>query len=97
MSQDFQRFYDAGTLKYLTNGKLKGNPVICVVEEAGNKCNYENKLFQVKNYKISEIILYRLIAILVSDSNEPLYQNSGNKTYVPMDDLLKKAPITEDK
>lgn len=95
VSPKFQNFYDDGTLKYLTNGKVKGYPVICAVTTEEDKCDRDNQLFQLRDERSSELVIYRLVDILQGGSDEPLYQNSGIQMYVPIDELLRKAPTLE--
>ena len=95
VSPKFQTFYNQGSLKYLTNGKVKGYPVICAVANEGDKCEKENQLFQLKDERSSELVIYRLINILEGGDGGPLYQNSGKQMYVPIDEFLHKAPTLE--
>ncbi|MBD2680931.1 MULTISPECIES: COP23 domain-containing protein [Nostoc] len=96
VSPKFQSFYNQGSLKYLTNGKVKGYPVICAVANEGEKCGKENQLFQLKDERSSELVIYRLINILEGGGGtEALYQNSGKQMYVPLDEFLRKAPTLE--
>jgi hypothetical protein len=97
VSPKFQRFYEQGTLNYLTNGRVEGNPVICAVATEGDKCNQDNQLFQLKDKRSSETVIVDLFRILIGDARGPIYQSSGRKIYVSMQKLLSKAPIVEPK
>lgn len=95
VSPKFQKFYDQGTLNYLTNGIVQGYPVICAVATEGDKCNQDNQLFHLKDEQSSEIVIFGLVRILIGDARPPIYQNSGGQTYVSMQQLLSKAPIVK--
>lgn len=96
VSPKFQKFYENGNLNYLTNGKVRGYPVICAVTAEGDKCNPNNQLFQLRNQEDGKLVIYRLVNILQGGSGEfPLYQSSGKQMYVSIPEVLLKLPTVE--
>ncbi len=96
VSPKFQKFYENSSLNYLTNGKVKGYPVICAVATEGDKCSRDNQLFQLKNEQGSELVIYRLVnALEGGGATDSLYQSSGKQRYVSISEVLLKAPIIE--
>ncbi|MTJ55844.1 hypothetical protein FJR38_25865 [Anabaena sp. UHCC 0253] len=97
VSPKFQKFYDNGQLNYLTNGKVKGYPVICAVDTEGDKCSKDHQLFQLKNQRDGELVIYRLTNLLEGGGGDfPLYQSSGQQRYVSIPKLLVNAPTIEE-
>ena len=95
VSPKFQTFYEKGLLEYLTHGIYQGSPVICAVVKDPGQCNSENQLIQLKPDQEGGEVLMSLMDILENRTAQPLYQNSGEQVYVPMDNFLEKAPAVD--
>jgi hypothetical protein len=92
VSPKFQTFYEDGRLEYLTTGENQGYDIICAAVEEGQPCKAEDQLFQVKANNDPEAVLTGLTGIIEGTSSEPIYQSSGDQTYVSMEELLNAAP-----
>lgn len=95
VSPKFQAFYEDGRLEYLTTGENQGYDIICAALEKGQPCKAEDQLFQVKANNDPEAVLTGLTGIIEGTSSEPIYQSSGDQTYVSMEELLNAAPAIE--
>jgi hypothetical protein len=95
VSPKFQTFYEDGRLEYLTTGENQGYDIICAAVEEGQPCKAEDQLFQVKANNDPEAVLTGLTGIIEGTSSEPIYQSSGDQTYVSMEELLNAAPAIE--
>jgi hypothetical protein len=96
VSPKFQAFYEDGRLNYLTTGENNGYDIICAAVETGQSCKAEDQLFQVKASNDPEAVLKGLTGIIEGTSSKPIYQSSGDKTYVSMEELLNNAPGIEE-
>lgn len=96
VSPKFQTFYENGRLKLITTGVNNGYDIICAAVEEGQPCKGEDQLFQVKASSDPQAVLKGLTGIISGDSSEPLYQSSGDKIYVSMEELLNNAPAIEE-
>ena len=95
VSSKFQTFYEDGRLNYLSNGENNGYPIICALLEKQETCSGENQLFQIREGSKPEDVIVRLKKIFEGDSSKPIYQNSGDRIYVPMSKFLENAPSVE--
>jgi hypothetical protein len=95
VSPKFQAFFEDGRLNYLTTGENKGYQIICAAVEK-QPCKAEDQLFQVKASDAPEAVLKGLTGIIEGTSSEPIYQSSGDKTYVSIEELLNSAPAIEE-
>ena len=96
VSPKFQTFYEDGRLKLITTGVNNGYDIICAAVEEGQACKGEDQLFQVKASSDPQAVLKGLTGIISGDSSEPLYQSSGDKIYVSIEELLNNAPAIEE-
>ena len=95
-SPKFQSFYEEGRLDYITTGVSNNYDIICAAVKPGQTCNAENQLFQVKANDDPQAVLEGLTGIIEGTASEPIYQNSGGKIYVSMEELLNAAPAVEE-
>jgi len=93
VSEKFQKYHEAGLLNYLTTGKNKGFPVICVAKTNQETCNGSNQLFTLKNGSDPELVLKQLVNIAVGTSSKEILQSTGGKTYVNVGNYLQNAPV----
>ena len=95
-SPKFQSFYEEGRLNYLTTGVNNGYDIICAALKIGQPCKPEDQLFQVKASDDPSAVLKGLTGIIEGETTDtPIYQSSGNKIYVSMDEFLEAAPTVE--
>jgi hypothetical protein len=92
VSEKFQKFFESGSLNYLTTGIIRGLPVVCAAKINGD-CYPNNQLFTLKFGSDPQTILKRLVNIADGTSGEPIFQSSGGKTYVNVGNFLKNAPV----
>ena len=97
VSPQFQTFYEDGRLNYLTTGFNNGYDVICAALEKGQPCKPEDQLFQVKASENPKVVLRDLTGIIEGTVSEPIYQSSGSRIYVSMEELLDAAPAVEER
>ncbi len=95
VSPKFQTFYENNLLGYLTHGIYQGSPVICAVVTDTEQCNSDNQLFQLKPDQQGGEVLMSLMDILENRTAQPLYQNSGEQVYIPINNFLEKAPAAD--
>ena len=93
VSPKFQAFYEDGRINYLTTGVNNGYDIICAALKEGQTCKPEDQLFQVKASNNPKSVLKDLTGIIEGDSSKPIYQNSGDKIYVSVEELLNTAPV----
>ena len=93
-TKKFQKFYDQGTLNYLSTGIYKGYPIICTAQP-GESCNKENAIFRIKPGSDPNIVLQRLLDIAESKSSEMIFQNSGKQIYVHVNKFLDQATVVD--
>ncbi len=97
VSPRFQQAYDNGSFKYLTHGKMNGQPVICTASIVGEDC--QTLLITLRHEDNAERTLEQLSDILLGYASSAIEQSSGdisysedNKLYVEVDieDFLNK-------
>jgi hypothetical protein len=93
VSKKFQEFQELGRLDNLTTGKNNGYSVVCAVANYEKTCNGNNQLFTLKNYTDPGLVLERLMNLTEGKSSEPLWQSSGNRTYLNVRKYLQNAPL----
>ncbi len=99
VSNKFQYFYDQGSLKYFTAGRVNREPVICAVPSKGVACNRDTLLFTLKRESDPEATLQRLFAVRRGVTSQTLHENNNvsaqNRTYVDFEDFLEKKANAE--
>lgn len=96
VSPKFQTFFENNRLNYLTTGVNNGYDIVCAAVELGQVCKPEDQLFQVKANDDPQAVLKELTGIIEGKSSEPIYQSSGQRIYVSMEELVESAPIVEE-
>jgi hypothetical protein len=94
VSPRFQQAYNNGTLSFLTNSKINGQPVICTAREYGDSCH--TVLMTLRSQDDSFKILNDLKDILNGRSVGPLIHSSGApKAYIQLDieEFLRTQPV----
>lgn len=102
ISGRFQKFLDAGNLKYIRTGMVNNLPVICVAQYRGGNCPNENVLITLEPATDPETVLIRLIDFRRSVSGQTitLTENDAGfyadgEFYVDLNDFLTIAPTQD--
>jgi hypothetical protein len=95
VSPRFEQAYRSGTLKFLTDGKMNGQPVICTTSSNGGAC--QTLLMTLQPQEDSSVILEELQGILGGQIAEPLTRNSQRYYQVDIDRFLETASVESSK
>jgi hypothetical protein len=100
ISGRFQKFLDAGNLRYIRTGTVNKLPVICVAESRGDACPDENVLITLEPNTDAEAVLIRLVdfrrsvsgqTIVLSENDSGFY--ADGEFYVDMNKFLATVPV----
>lgn len=100
ISGRFQKFLDAGTLKYIRTGTVNKLPVICVAQNKGGSCPDENVLITLEPNTDPENVLIRLVdfrrsvsgqTIVLSENDSGFYDDG--EFYVDMNKFLTTVSV----
>jgi hypothetical protein len=97
VSPRFQEAYTNGSLKFLTNGTLNGQPVICTAKEQGGQC--QTVLMTLRPEDNSLQILKQLQSVLGGRVTGPVVHSSGTaQAYyqVDIENFLRTAPVEQE-
>jgi Circadian oscillating protein COP23 len=93
VSQRMQEAYTAGTFKYLTNGKMNGQRVICTTTEINGDC--KNLLMTLRPEDKPLKFMNELTELFNSRSDGPIEHSSGERRIyirVNLNQMWKNAP-----
>ena len=88
VSQKFQKYAEAGTLKYFTTGLVNRQPVICAVASESSPCNSESMLYTLKKGSNPNTTLKRLLDVRSGASSSALNE-TGNRIYIDFDRVVE--------
>lgn len=93
VSSRFQTYYNDGTLKYLTTGRINNQPVICTAKRLGSSCT--DVLFTLEPNDNPNQVLRELMNIRSGATSTPLSRGgaSQKQTYINLDAYLNQAPV----
>lgn len=98
VSPRFQKAYDNGSLAYLTNGQINGQPVICTAKEPGGSC--ADLLMTLRPQHDPLSILQGLSDVLQGRQSGPIRNTSGDNPQIyyqiNMERFLRTAPVEEE-
>jgi hypothetical protein len=97
VSSRFQQAYNKGTLNFITNGVMNGQPVICTTSGYGRAC--ESLLVTLQQGENSLAILDELKGVLFGQITEPLSRsprNSQRYYQINIDQFLETATVEEE-
>ncbi|PSB26363.1 COP23 domain-containing protein [Chlorogloea sp. CCALA 695] len=97
ISARFQTAYNNGSLKFITNSRIKGQPVICSASSNGGACN--TTLLTLRPDDDPLLILTNLKDILKGRATSPLEHSSVPKQVyyqIDIDKFIQTAPIEEE-
>ena len=100
VSQRFQKFLDAGNLKFIRTGNINQQPVLCVANIRGGSCPDDNVLVTLKPGVDPEKVLIDLVDFRRSVSGQTLTLSaedpgfySDGEFYVDVEKFLDKVPV----
>ncbi|MBF2056859.1 MAG: hypothetical protein IGQ45_06475 [Cyanobacterium sp. T60_A2020_053] len=100
ISSRFQNFSDQGKLRYVTNGKLEGQPVICVAENIpgrGLSCEKNGLLLTLQPSDNPQKVMEELFDLSARvRGGSPLVRTGANQVVLNINDLLAEAVINSD-
>lgn len=99
VSNKFQNFYDRGTLKFFTAGRVNREPVICAVPSWTVACNRDTLLFTLKRESDPQATLQRLFDVRRGVTSQTLHENNNvraqDRIYVNFEEFLEKKANAE--
>ena len=102
VSNRFQNFLAAGTLKYIRTGVVNNLPVICVAQIRGGVCPEQNVLITFNPETDPENVLIQLVDFRRSVSGQTIVLNendaafySQGEFYVDVQKFLENIPVAE--
>jgi len=88
VSEKFQKYAQAGTLKYFTTGSVDGSPVICAVASQSSPCNRESMLYTLKKGSNASETLKQLLDVRSGASGTSLNETSS-RVYVDFEQVVE--------
>lgn len=96
VSSRFQTYYNNGTLKYLTTGRINNQPVICAAKKQGGRCT--DVLLTLEPSDDPDQVLRQLLSIRSGATTIPLSRGDSQKPlYINLDAFLNAAPAASSK
>ena len=93
VSQKFEQYAKAGTLKYFTTGSVNRQPVICAVASKTSPCNAQSLLYTLKKGTDAKSSLKQLLDLRSGSGSNALNETEG-RIYVDFDKVVEtKAQI----
>ncbi len=89
VSRRFQRSFDNGTLRYIITGVIKGQSVVCAVEQQGNACADSNVLFTLKPGTQPSAVLTRLLDTRGLAAGRVLNEAGGDDLVIDVDAYIR--------
>ena len=88
VSEKFQNYSQAGTLKYFTTGLVDRESVICAVASEDQPCSQENMLYTLKRGSNANETLKQLLDVRSGASGNALNETES-KIYVDFDRIVE--------
>lgn len=88
VSQKFQKYAEAGTLKYFTTGLVNRHPVICAVASKSSPCNENSMLYTLKKGSSPSATLKRLLDVRSGASSTALNE-TGSRIYIDFEEVVE--------
>ena len=88
VSQKFEKFAKAGTLKYFTTGSVNRHPVICAVASQNSPCNSESMLYTLRK-DVSARETLKLLLDIKSGASGSALNETESRIYVDFDEIVK--------
>jgi len=88
VSEKFQKYAQAGTLKYFTTGSVDRAPVICAVATQSAPCNAESMLYTLKKGTDAGATLKQLLDVRSGASGTALNE-TNSRVYIDFDRVVE--------
>ena len=96
VSEKFEKYAKAGTLKYFTTGSVNRQPVICAVASKTAPCNAESMLYTLKKGSNARTTLRQLLDVRSGSSSSALNETES-RIYIDFDKIVEaKAEANDD-
>lgn len=96
VARRFQTNRNNGTLRFITTGTLRGEPVVCAASNKGDSCTGSTLLFTLKRGSNPNAALRRLLDVRGLAGGNVLNESGGDDwMYVDVDDYLNAVPLEE--
>ena len=86
VSARFQNYHSAGTLEYITTGRMNGLPVICVAKTDGGAC--AGLLYTLKPGQNATATLKKLFDVRTKPGAAPLEETTA-RMYLSVDSIIR--------
>ncbi|MDS9397841.1 COP23 domain-containing protein [Aphanizomenon flos-aquae NRERC-008] len=96
VSRRFQRSNDNGTLKNITTGTLRGEPVVCAGTSQNTACTSNNLLFTLKRGVNPSATLRRLLDRRGLAAGNTLNESAGDTINIDFQLYLDNATVEPD-
>lgn len=97
VSEKFQQYAQAGTLKYFTTGSVNRQPVICAVASQNAPCNSESMLYTLKQGSNPSETLKQLLDVRSGASSNALNETES-RIYIDFEKVVEakaQSNVTE--
>ena len=95
VSQRFETYARAGTLKYFTTGSVNRQPVICAVASKSAPCNSQSLLYTLKKGTDAKTVLKQLLDLRSGSSSNALNETES-RIYIDFEKVVEtKAQIDD--
>jgi hypothetical protein len=91
VSLRFQRYYDNGTLKYITTGQINKQSVVCVASHKGGDCT--GLLFTIKPGNTPDRTLAKLLNYRTLAAGDSPNESAGQRLYIDINEFINTAPL----
>lgn len=88
VSEKFQSYAQAGTLKYFTTGSVDRTPVICAVATQNDPCNSDSMLYTLKKGSDASETLKQLLDVRSGASGTALNE-TNSRLYVDFEQVVE--------
>ncbi len=95
VSEKFQQYAVAGTLKYFTTGSVNRQPVICAVASKNAPCNSQSMLYTLRKGTNARTTLKQLLDIRSGSSSSALNETES-RIYVDFDKVVEAKAQVDD-
>ncbi|WP_066383480.1 MULTISPECIES: COP23 domain-containing protein [unclassified Anabaena] len=96
VSKRFQRSNDKGTLKNITTGMLRGEPVVCAGTSQNSRCTDDNLLFTLKRGINPNATLRRLLDRRGLAAGNTLHESASDTININFEDYINNATVESD-
>lgn len=88
VSQKFEQYAQAGTLKYFTTGSVNRQPVICAVASQNAPCNSDSMLYTLKEGSDASQTLKQLLDVRSGATSSALNETES-RIYIDFDKIVE--------